>query len=964
MANAKMFIVRGVPSADILAVVDLKNPNQSYDIGKAMRIGIEGIRVPQMGREGPEAPPEEEFGFEAREFVRKQVIGKQVKLVNARHVDQLKRDMGQVFYKDDAGNVKNLGEELVKEGLAEVSDHAVNKDRTGEDEYVRALAAAQVHAMETRSGQFSGLPCREKPNFRPEEYMLEEIAKELKGQKFKATVEAVFAGHSLRVYLPEPLNCYVSVQCSGVICDKKDFAPNPNDKGPKPSDADIALWSKMHSEARMFGERALNHKDIILRVEGLRYDSLVATIENMQGKLYQEELLKKGLATVFNPTVVMCSVRSKLKAAEDVAKAARAGRWANIPVTQKVTTGAGAAAAGAPAGNDFKGQVVQLQSADTLIIIDAANKEHRVCLANVRAGGSTDHLERIAQKAGEVGPPTFAKMTRKSGKEKGTNEQAEVVVYSNWYLESRDFMAKMVLGRDVNVKFEFLSGVASDTDKQENAAKGALTLPPRQNVTITMADSGKNPGEELIRAGWGVPMSTRDGQCDGYFGYCDAFEEAKKEGRGLHGKKKAQDTTVQDMARPNDSKGKAVLGQLQRAGAGQAGVPKLKAFVEFVLSPMRFKLYIPRQNAQISVNIAGIVSPMTPMPGSNDPTDPCAEEALAFSRKLMNQREVEVQVEHFHKGTFVGNVYLNGKNFAPQILAAGLATTEGQNMQSMSGKSEALEAEKQAQLAHVGIWGPNGGLPRRAAEAVERYEKRTFGKVSFQVGAPGVRVPITVTEAESATSFFYQTKEAKEKMVQINNILHQANLDQLPVPTEDKVKKDDCVAAKFSADGKWYRARVIRTSGKNVDVAFVDFGNRESTTIGSIRVHPTVNKTIPPQAVRGRLAFLHDLDAGEPGAMAALDEFGDFVDGREVTAAHEYTDGKQKYFTLRFGEQPVQAMLVKNGLSLVDLKVMENKDFEKPVSKLVALEKAAKQGRKGMWEVIRGDPRSYDDDHY
>ena len=50
------------------------------------------------------------------------------------------------------------------------------------------------------------------------------------------------------------------------------------------------------------------------------------------------------------------------------------------------------------------------------------------------------------------------------------------------------------------------------------------------------------------------------------------------------------------------------------------------------------------------------------------------------------------------------------------------------------------------------------------------------------------------------------------------------------------------------------------------------------------------------------------------------------------------------------------------GYSLVALNIQEVADLSGPVKKLMNLELAAKKSRAGMWGVIRGDPRSYDDD--
>jgi len=946
----KMYIVRGVPSGDTLLVVDAKTPHAQYDLGKLPKISIEGLQCPRPGRKTLHDGdfPDEEGAFEAREFVRQAVIGKQVKFTNYKSIAGLDREVGEVYYKD-GDKVVNLAEALIQSGHASISEHAERQSGT---EYNQALAAAELEAMENKAGKHA-----DHPDYKSgiQEYSADQIestAKILKGKRVKAVIESVFAGHAMKVYLPDTER-YASIQLTGVICDKRSLTVNKEDRNSPNNEADRALWEKTHADARNYAERLLNHKEMTLLVEGFKYDNLLVSIEN-GNKVFQEELLKLGLASVFQPTVSQCTHRERLRAAELVAKTAKAGRWANIPTMQIVTTGGAVVDSSAPKHSkiaDFKGEVVQMLSADTLIVKGPNGKDIKCGMANVRAGGSTDHNAPKKSDEGPRGASSFAKMTREGG----------FIKYSNWYLESRDFMGKLVLGKTVDVKVEYMSELqygAGDKDEKNTEIRASVTL---------YIEGGANPGMELIKAGYGVPMPSKEGESRDYFAYCDAFEEAKDNKKGMHSGKGAPDTKVQDMNRPDDAKGRAMLSYFQRSAAG-AGVPKLKAYVDLVLSPMRVRLYVPREKAQISMNLAGLAAPSQPIPNSpsaDDAPDPFAAEAISFTKRQLNQREVEIQVEHFHKGTFVGNLYVDGKNYAPVLLSEGFATTEGQNTQSMSGKGEAADAEAAAKKNKVGIWSPEGGMPRRVQENIERYEKRTYGKAAFQVGTPTKRVPVTITNADSATSFFFHTPDAKENIKKVQQLLHEINPDQLSVPAESDISRDSIVAAKFSEDKQWYRARVIRRTGKSLELSFLDYGNKETSSISQVRTHFKLKDSItriPAQASAGNLAFIHDLEVGEPGWNEATDLFTGFVEGRDVTIALEYMMQKNKFFTVRVGEKPVQADLVKMGYSLVALNIQEVKDLAGPVGKLMNLELAAKKSRVGMWGVIHGDPRSYDDD--
>ena len=70
--------------------------------------------------------------------------------------------------------------------------------------------------------------------------------------------------------------------------------------------------------------------------------------------------------------------------------------------------------------------------------------------------------------------------------------------------------------------------------------------------------------------------------------------------------------------------------------------------------------------------------------------------------------------------------------------------------------------------------------------------------------------------------------------------------------------KGSLVAAKFSADGQWYRARVDHspTADGGARVTFVDFGNSEAVPASSLRRLPAELAATPPQALVAKLSFV------------------------------------------------------------------------------------------------------------
>ena len=81
--------------------------------------------------------------------------------------------------------------------------------------------------------------------------------------------------------------------------------------------------------------------------------------------------------------------------------------------------------------------------------------------------------------------------------------------------------------------------------------------------------------------------------------------------------------------------------------------------------------------------------------------EPFAKEALNYVRNRVNQREVQVAANSVDKtGTFRGTLECNTLtlDLASELVRAGLARV------SFHGDANALEVEKAAKIARVGIW--------------------------------------------------------------------------------------------------------------------------------------------------------------------------------------------------------------------------------------------------------------------
>lgn len=96
------------------------------------------------------------------------------------------------------------------------------------------------------------------------------------------------------------------------------------------------------------------------------------------------------------------------------------------------------------------------------------------------------------------------------------------------------------------------------------------------------------------------------------------------------------------------------------------------AVVEYVFSGHRLKLYIPKETCSIAFAISGVRAPARN--AAKNISEPYSDEALAFMRRKVLQRDVEIEVETVDRtGTFLGSVYESKKNVALSLVEEGLA---------------------------------------------------------------------------------------------------------------------------------------------------------------------------------------------------------------------------------------------------------------------------------------------------
>jgi staphylococcal nuclease domain-containing protein 1 len=191
-------------------------------------------------------------------------------------------------------------------------------------------------------------------------------------------------------------------------------------------------------------------------------------------------------------------------------------------------------------------------------------------------------------------------------------------------------------------------------------------------------------------------------------------------------------------------------------------------------------------------------------------------------------------------------------------------------------------------------------------------------------------------------------------------------------PLKDAPKTGELVAAKFSADGEWYRAKVRSNdrTNKQSEVVYIDYGNSEKLPWSSLRAldQPQFNtQKLKAQAVDAALSFVQ-LPTAAHYFEDATALVASLTADRKLVACFDFVDTKENvnYVTLFDPKSPssgggggpgvtdsLNREIVASGLAMVPRKLKSwerSKVFEGTLKSLREAEQKAKDDRLGMWE--------------
>jgi staphylococcal nuclease domain-containing protein 1 len=550
-------------------------------------------------------------------------------------------------------------------------------------------------------------------------------------------------------------------------------------------------------------------------------------------------------------------------------------------------------------GANFTGRVTEIQSGDSLTVMNTATgEEKRYFLAGVRA-------------------PTLA---TKANPEK---EQPYA-----W--EAKDFARRMVIGKTVEVEIEYSKVPGKPDEEPSEPKKPAMTF-------VNVLFGGKCLNVEIVAAGLAsVVNPPLDKVLSKYYGeMVAAAKKAKDTKKGINSVGNHPVHTLQDMYGQTNQKTIAYYQEFFSKNRRVTGM------VEHCITGSRLKVRINEANCYIAFVCQGIL----PLP--QDPNQPQIDkifkQAQRFAKLNLLQRDVEVEIlSSDKKSNFFGILTVNGQNYALSLLEEGLALVNYMPGRGPTVKRELYEqAEQKAKKAQKGIWDPNENISLDLIRPSASVFTPLEGKSSIEI----VSYP--------NNNFFYAVNTDTTVLKKIEALMAKefdpTKAEKLLAP----IKRGTYCMALYSEDKKWYRGIIDRVISEDIcSVLFIDYGNCEEVQVtGMRRLDQKFLKDMPAQAIKIGLAYIEmptlDTVAGGKKLRSILQNL---LDERELVALHKYSDEGITYAILLQDNEsdPMKsfnAYLLKRGYAKISKRVK----FPEYLHEWKDIQDKASSDQEGFW---------------
>ncbi|KAK0395145.1 hypothetical protein QR680_001139 [Steinernema hermaphroditum] len=616
---------------------------------KEITVYLSNINAPRLAKrpnDGQIAAADEPFAWEAREFLRKKVVGQTVTFVRD-FTATSGREHGRIYLGGTSvETAENVAETGISEGYYEV--------RTGKqvDEYTQKLLDLQEQAKAGKKGRWAFDEQKLKEQVRNVKWTAENprgLVDSLKHKPVKAVIEQVRDGSTVRAFLLPDFQ-YVTVMLSGL-------------KAPGVRAGSDGRPEEFSEEAKYFVEYRLLQRDVEIVLEGVSNQNFVGSVIHPKGNI-AEILLKEGFAKCVDWSIGMATCGAPvLRAAEKIAKDKKLRLWKSYK---------GSSSSGDK--KSFTARVVEIVLGDSMIVQKEDGEESKIFLSSVR-------------------PPRL---------EAGADKQSVGRQFRPLYdiphmFEAREFLRKRLVGKKVNVSVDYVQ-----PKSEQFPEKTCCTVTAGgQNIAEVLISRGlakvvRHRGDD----------ENRSVHYDALLAAETKAEQAKK---GLFADADPNDNKsvlrIQELS-GDVQRSKQFLPYLQRSARSEGVVEFISSGSRLRLYVPKETCIITFLLGGVSCPRSARTGPGGKIVGENEPY---AEEALKFTRSKCLQHEVQIEVETMDKaGGFVGYMFVPNEkggfsNLSELLVENGLATVH-YTAERSSYYNQLAAAEERARKARLNIW--------------------------------------------------------------------------------------------------------------------------------------------------------------------------------------------------------------------------------------------------------------------
>ncbi|CUM66771.1 uncharacterized protein PRCAT00004452001 [Priceomyces carsonii] len=853
--------------------------------------------------------------FMAKEYLRKLLIGKEIKFKVLYKVPATGKEFGDI----QSPTFNSLIEHLVEKGMVKVKENNADDD----DDFIQHLVDIERRAEATDQGTWNA-----NDNGEVELVDLDDFAIE-KSRKTPITVivEKVISGDRVvaRIIVNKHKHIVTSLVLAGIR------TPRTDDTTQSTLQKKIALEAKQFVEDKLLTTTATIKVSIIGETQsGLP----VAVFYHESGNDIHEKLLEKGFAEIVDWQSSMIGSQSmlKLRKAEQTAKALGKGLFSTSKAPNASNTTPSSSAT-LRQGATIEGvQILNVISADTFGIKLPSGEEATVQLASIRAPKSSDTTVTSNSKVQQALVNSAREFARQKAIGKtGTCYVVGLRTFHPAINSSQKPASKHTEGSRYLIDFK-LNGLE---DLAELIVKNGMATVIKHNKAT--ANERSMNWDKLIE----LEEEQRQKGSRGVFYSGNDLTKVLTVG-----------TRVID-ASENSNKAKAFFNGLRQKD-------RISGYhVDFIPSINRVKLYNPKEGLKLTLVLGGL---------SNNKEGDAPEKGLKMMRNKYLQRNVEFDIYDKDKvGGFIGNLYANASSSYPvqvSLLEQGFVRVHDLAVTSNPFCAELVRAEESAKEGKKGLWANENSI-HDISNQIEQMDlqgsKPKFFDIEVTEVDPLGIIYFHILDSETVAKFNsfkkdFQAFHLKLSSASSSSLDFPSNLTRAP-------KKGELVSAKFSDNGKYYRAKVLAfdKSSSLYEVKHLDFGNVDKVPLSALRLLPSQfsisklpafvhstslqNIKLPPASFEDYLS----------NALDALDEY--TFDKKLVLSALPSKTGPTEYNSIIYDSQKslkdstytINKQLVSDGWALVDSKSSSNTDKDY-VNGLLEAELNAKSKHLGCWE--------------